>query len=109
MVTIGYPRVAMTNDSYQLSHKGEINALVKDYTNREYYIFSAKTGPGNSGGPLINKLGLVVGIISQDFFENNTETNIPVSYSAAIPSFKIKSFIIAEMIKEPNKFRVVRK
>lgn len=90
VMTVGYPRVAMTKDSYQLYHKGEINSFVEDYSGNRFLILSAKTSPGNSGGPVLNELGMVIGIVTQDFFEQRKETFIQTSYAAAIPAAIMK-------------------
>jgi S1-C subfamily serine protease len=104
IVTIGYPRVAMTRESYQLYHKGEINSFVQDYSGNNLFILSAKTSPGNSGGPVLNEFGMVIGMTTQDFFENNEEAIIQTSYAAAIPSTTIKNFISHEINKAPENF-----
>lgn len=89
IITIGYPKVAMTKDSYQLVHKGEINAQVSDYYGHQNIIFSAKTAPGNSGGPLINRYGLVAGIVTKELFSQEIDS----SYFAAIPAVDILNFV----------------
>lgn len=93
IITVGYPPVAMTRDSYQLAHKGEINSLVEDYLGRKLFLFSAKTSPGNSGGPVIDKTGMVVGMVTQDMFHKgayDVEGQLP--YYAAIPAESIRNF-----------------
>lgn len=104
IVTIGYPRVAMTKDSYQLSHKGEVNSFVEDYSNNSFFVISAKTSPGNSGGPVLNELGMVVGMTTQEFFELNNDTLIQTSYAASIPSTSIKNFISSQIGEFPEYF-----
>ena len=94
IITLGYPRVPMTKDSFQLVHKGEINALVQDYYHNSFYIISAKTAPGNSGGPVLNSLGMVVGMVTQEFFEQpNGEAVFNLPYHAAIPVNDILQFV----------------
>ena len=94
VVSIGYPNIATTTEAYQVAHKGEINSIIKDRYGDEFILFSAKTAPGNSGGPLINDIGFVVGIVSRDFFYSGAlieKGQLP--YHAAIPSRDIQIFL----------------
>lgn len=94
IITIGYPTVPMTNNAYQLAHKGEINSFVADHLGNEYFLFSAKTTGGNSGGPIIDNTGRVVGIVAQDFFEKYAfENKGKLPYYAGISSKYIAGFI----------------
>lgn len=94
LITIGYPSVAMTKDAYQLVHKGEINSIVKDYSDNDFIIFSALASPGSSGSPLIDKFGRVLGIITNAFYnQKEYESNGIPPYYAAIPSKTIIKFI----------------
>lgn len=98
VITIGYPPIATTMESYQVVHKGEVNAFVKDFWGGEYILFSAKTAPGNSGGPLINNMGLVAGIVTKSL-EHKNHNNIPSeAYYAAIPAQDIINFINNEYL-----------
>ena len=72
VATIGYPSIPLTKSAYQVIHKGEINSLVEDYFGQDYIVFSAKTSSGNSGSPLINLAGQVLGVISCELFEKET-------------------------------------
>ncbi|HBF89383.1 MAG TPA: hypothetical protein DDX39_12145 [Bacteroidales bacterium] len=97
VLTIGYPSVPMTNNSYQLFHKGEINSIVEDYHNNKLIIFSAKTSSGNSGSPIIDKTGLIVGIVTSELFEKESfQSKGKLPYYAGIPS--------AEILKTIDKF-----
>jgi hypothetical protein len=69
IITIGYPSVPMTKFSYQIYHKGEINSFVQDYSNNDLILISAKTSSGNSGSPVIDSSGRVIGIVTQELFE----------------------------------------
>jgi len=90
IITIGYPSIPMTNGSYQICHKGEINSFVEDYQSNKKFLFSAKTSSGNSGSPIIDKYGMVVGIVSEELFQQNefyTKGKLP--YYAGIPTIEI--------------------
>lgn len=90
IITIGYPSIPMAKDAYQVYHKGEVNSFIEDYQSNKFFLISAKTSSGNSGSPILNKYGLVVGIVAQDFFEKEQffEKGKP-SYYAGIPSEEI--------------------
>lgn len=90
IITIGYPSVPQTKNSYQLCHKGEINAHVENYSGEKFFLFSAKTSSGNSGSPIIDRHGMVVGIVSQELFDPDQFTSKgKLPYAAGIPSSEI--------------------
>lgn len=90
IITIGYPSVPFLKESYQLSHKGEVNSLVEDLNSNKFFLISAKTSSGNSGSPVINDEGCVVGMLTQELYNKNdfVEKGKP-PYYAAIPSIEI--------------------
>lgn len=92
IIIIGYPPVPTARDAYQLVHKGEINAHITDYWNKDYVLFSAKNLPGNSGGPIINNMGMIVGIATQQLISQD-QNGFQLPYFAAVPSTKILNFI----------------
>jgi S1-C subfamily serine protease len=55
--------------------------------------FSAKTAPGNSGGPLINRAGLVVGVVTEELQSEYAAGKGVQPYFAAIPSAQIVAFV----------------
>lgn len=90
IITIGYPSIPMTKYAYQVYHKGEINSFIEDYQENKLFIVSAKTSSGNSGSPIIDKHGMVVGIITEELFEKEQfyiKGKLP--YYAGIPSTEI--------------------
>lgn len=89
ILTIGYPPIPFTKDSYIIFHKGEINSIVTTYDNRDFFVFSAKTNPGNSGGPVIDEMGMVVGIITQQLEERDWYKKSKLPYYVATPSLII--------------------
>ena len=96
VITIGYPNVAMARDSYQLTHAGEINSIIQT-GHGALVLFSAKTAPGNSGGPLLNYMGLVTGIVCEDlFYKDALIEKGQLPYHAAIPASEINKFMAEE-------------
>ncbi len=94
IITMGYPIVPMSRDAYLLCHSGEINSFIQHYNGQEYFIISAKTSSGNSGSPVIDPYGQVVGMITEELFEESqffTKGKLP--YYAAIPASDIMKFI----------------
>lgn len=90
IITIGYPSVPMTKLAYQIYHKGEINSFVEDYRDNQLFLFSAKTSSGNSGSPIIDKYGMVIGIVTEELFEQEQfyqKGKLP--YYAGIPTDEI--------------------
>jgi len=90
VLTIGYPSIPMTKQAYQVYHKGELNSFVEDYQDNQLFLFSAKTSSGNSGSPIIDKYGMVIGIVTEELFEQEQfyqKGKLP--YYAGIPTEEI--------------------
>lgn len=91
ILTIGYPSIPMTKEAYQVYHKGELNSFVEDYFKNELFLFSAKTSSGNSGSPIIDEFGMVIGIVTEELFEKDefyAKGKLP--YYAGIPTEEIR-------------------
>lgn len=92
ILTIGYPPIPTTKASYPLCHVGEINSFVENYWGNSLFVFSAKTNPGNSGSPIIDKKGSIVGIVTQQLEEKEWYKKSKLPYYAGIPSNEITRF-----------------
>ncbi len=90
-ITLGYPRIATTDDSYVLAHGGELNAIVNTYFGDQHLIISNAVAPGNSGGPVLDEAGLCIGLVVSSF-ETEHEGGVNKA-NAAIPSRDILDFI----------------
>ena len=101
IVTMGFPSIPMTQKAYLVCHRGEINSHVEDYKGHKLFLFSAKTTSGNSGGPVLNSFGALVGIVTEELFDKGAlEKKGKLPYYAAIPAVEIKPLIKAY---EPKK------
>jgi TPR repeat protein len=61
--TIGFPNPEIQGVEAKLT-KGEINSLAGVQDDPHYFQISVPLQPGNSGGPLVNQAGNVVGIVA---------------------------------------------
>lgn len=80
----GFPRIYMTKPSPLLFHKGEVNGFsghIEDASKE--IILSLDIAPGNSGGPIFNEVGCVVGVAAR---KSETSSKVGMaSYAHAIP------------------------
>jgi S1-C subfamily serine protease len=88
---MGYPRIPLAKASPMVAHKGEINGHAS-LAHGDRLLFSAKTAPGNSGGPLISRAGLVVGVVTEDLQSEQAKAKNIQPYFAAIPSIQLVTF-----------------
>lgn len=80
----GYPRIYMTRSSPLLFHRGEVNGFAGnlDDASKEI-ILSIDVAPGNSGGPIFNATGRVIGVVAR---KSETASKAGMaSYAHAIP------------------------
>jgi S1-C subfamily serine protease len=61
VVALGFPLGDVLGDELKVT-KGNISAMVGYKSDPAYFQFTAPIQPGNSGGPLLNEFGYVVGI-----------------------------------------------
>ncbi len=94
IITIGYPKIPLTKAAYQVCHKGEVNSNVEDYFGNNLFLISAKTSSGNSGSPVIDSSGLVIGMVTKELFEKEEfKEKGKLPYIAVIPSPVINTFL----------------
>ncbi|MVN89359.1 trypsin-like serine protease, partial [Deinococcus sp. HMF7620] len=91
IIAMGLPNIAHSIEATLITTSGEIVAT--DYIHsagREMHVMNAKVKGGNSGGPIINRLGQVVGIVTNDEFSESNQNNV---FSLAVPSKEIDKLI----------------
>jgi hypothetical protein len=95
VITIGYPSIPLSLEAYQVVHKGEVNSYVKDYSGQDLLIISARTSPGHSGSPVLDAMGLVVGMVARELFEKSAFVDKGVTpYFACIPASTIHRMLM---------------
>jgi S1-C subfamily serine protease len=100
VLIMGYPRIPQTKDSYLVYNKGEISSYVEIFKGVTGITLSSFLRGGNSGGPVINKFGDVIGVVSEYLFEKvlgEQALNENVGISFILPSYLIKQLINQEI------------
>lgn len=107
--TLGYPFGIKDDVSFK---EGTISRTLKNET-YEYFEISADIHPGNSGGPLVNRYGQVVGINTATFGASMQGVSVGETIKLAIPINVAKNILSdlkngrnivnSETISEPKK------
>lgn len=92
VITLGFPRIPLSTKASLIAHKGEINGRVM-LAHGERLLFSAKTAPGNSGGPLLNRMGMMVGVVTEELQSDMSNCRQAQGYFAAIPVETVIAFV----------------
>jgi S1-C subfamily serine protease len=97
VVAIGFPNVAQSIRPAMLCHRGEVNGRIAGYLEKgeELLVVSCHVAPGNSGGPLLNKAGMVLGVVCQSKIGRSMAEIEGVSsvHHVAIPGDTMKQFV----------------
>jgi len=93
--TLGFPNIGIQGQEPKLT-RGEINSLMGIKDSPRYFQISAPVQPGNSGGPLLDRLGNVVGVVAMSLndltFLRNTGM-VPQNVNYAVKSAHLIEFL----------------
>jgi S1-C subfamily serine protease len=118
--TIGFPNIDLQGLAPKLT-KGEISSLTGMQDDPREFQISVPVQPGNSGGPLVNQYGNVVGVVEAQLADINTfktTGSLPQNVNYAIKSSAFNLLLeslpeVSAKLKEPStkeeKFDVVVK
>ena len=93
--TLGYPIATVLGDNLKYS-EGVINSLSGVGDDPKTFQISIPTQHGNSGGPLFNEQGEVIGIVSSSLDEARTQQVMGITPQNV--NFAIKSSLVKNML-----------
>ena len=105
IVAFGYPLTNSLSDSVKLT-KGIVSSLSGPENNYSQIQIDAAIQPGNSGGPVLDMNGRVIGVASaglSKLYMLETENYIPENVNFAVASPTLANFLKANQINIINK------
>lgn len=67
VIVFGYPPIPLSSRPFLMANLGEVSSIVDNYLDgTDCIILSCILRPGNSGGPIINEYGKLIGISTQN-------------------------------------------
>jgi len=91
VVVFGYPPVPSTDGAYLVVNRGEVSSEVALYASQLHVlVVSCLLRGGNSGGPVVNRRGHVIGVVSRNLFAqlspDEKSINEGLGFAAALTS-----------------------
>jgi len=96
--TYGYPLFGELSDSAKIT-QGNINSLAGIGNDSRVIQFDAPTQPGNSGGPVLDSSGNVVGVVSHILSKKYAEHSGHIAQNV---NFAIKSYLAEGFLSSNN-------
>lgn len=96
--TVGYPNVDIQGLAPKMT-RGEVNSIAGPGDDSRFFQISVQVQPGNSGGPLVDMKGNVVGIVTMKLDDAATVKytgNLPQNVNYAVKSSYLKALIEGE-------------
>lgn len=108
VLVMGYPPISGFNaiqtaetatvGAYQKSSTGQVIGADTPYMlQMEFFLINARVKGGNSGGPVINNSGQVIGVVVKLPFDSQSDSNNPrydlMGYGVCLPSMYVEALI----------------
>jgi hypothetical protein len=97
VILLGFPKISSTVRPHLTAHSGEINATIDTWRGEQLNLILSYAWPGSSGGPLIDYMGLLIGVVS-DSLEAKYEGEEVFQHSAAITLNRVQAFVENGMV-----------
>ena len=109
VLTVGFPNTGLQGFAPKLT-KGEISSLTGAQDDPRYFQISVAVQPGNSGGPLVNQYGSVIGIVEarlSDMATFKATGSLPQNVNYAVKSSLLSVLLeslpeVSAKLKEPS-------
>jgi S1-C subfamily serine protease len=100
VIALGYPLSSVLSSKPEVTD-GVLNATTGLNDDSRYFQISAPVQPGSSGGPLLDKFGRVIGVVTAKLDDNRSIENrgtIPQNVNFAIKTPVVKAFLDANIV-----------
>ena len=98
IATYGYPLFGELSDSAKIT-QGNINSLAGLGNDSRVIQFDAPTQPGNSGGPVLDSSGNVVGVVSHGLSKKYADQSGHIAQNV---NFAVKSYLVEGFLASNN-------